>query len=88
MKFQWNDEKNEKLQNERGVNFEEVEEAIINGNLLAVERNPNRPNQIKLIVNLNDYAYCVPCVPEKEYYFLKNNISGQGGHKEIFEKGW
>lgn len=68
MEFRWNTEKNEELKAQRGLSFERVVIAIQEGYLLDVREHPNQgryPNQILLIVNIEQYAICVPCVPDK-----------------------
>jgi uncharacterized DUF497 family protein len=74
MIFNWNDEKNEQLKQTRGISFERVVVAIEEGALLDVlqHRNQSRyPNQLILVVEVESYAICVPCVVNAEEYFLK-----------------
>ena len=71
--FTWNEEKNEKLQRERGLSFEELVAALEAGGLLANIPHPNQhtyPHQRILIVNMNSYAYEIPCISEDKYIFL------------------
>lgn len=71
--FKWNDEKNVKLQRERGFSFEELVAALEAGGLLADIPHPNQrayPQQRILIVNMSDYAYEIPCVPDNDHIFL------------------
>ena len=70
----WNEDKNQKLKKERNVSFEDVEMAILEGKVLDILEHPNKekhPNQKLLIVNINEYAYVVPYVEEKEDIFFK-----------------
>lgn len=70
----WNDEKNELLQNERGISFEDIVDAISNGDLLDSIKNPSSDkysNQSVFIVNVKEYVYCVPYVEDKSSVFLK-----------------
>ena len=74
-KFCWNTDKNIKLKNERGVSFEEVEQAIKNGNLLDILQNSQKyPNQFMFIVCVNHYPCRVPFVENDEEIFLKTII--------------
>ena len=59
--FVWDAEKNEKLQKERGINFEMVIEEIIAGRARDLE-NPsqNYPGQRVYLVHLNTYPHLVP----------------------------
>jgi uncharacterized DUF497 family protein len=75
--FRWNAAKNQRLQRERGVSFEEIVIAIGEGRLLDVleHRNPGRyPRQKVLVVALREYAYLVPYLEEGDGYFLKTII--------------
>jgi len=72
--FDWNAAKNEILKTEREVSFEEVVTAIQEGRLLKVGGHPNQkkyPGQKVMIVDINDYAYVVPYVQNKERIFFK-----------------
>ena len=75
-KIRWNSEKSAVLQSDdtRGrVGFEECVVALENGKLLAVLQNPsiNHPSQKMFVLNINNYAYCVPFVETDEELFLK-----------------
>ena len=73
--FIWDERKNILLKQTRGIGFEEIEEAILKGDILANLRHPNEkryPRQRIFVVALNGYAYSVPYVIEEENtYFLK-----------------
>lgn len=74
MIFNWNDDKNQQLKQTRGISFEWIVVAIEEGALLDVlqHRNQSRyPNQLILVVEIEPYAICVPCVVNAEEYFLK-----------------
>jgi uncharacterized DUF497 family protein len=76
-KFRWNAAKNQRLQRERGVSFEEIVIAIGEGHLLNVleHRNLGRyPRQKLLVVALRHYAYLVPYIEEADGFFLKTII--------------
>jgi len=75
MSFYWNEDKNNLLKRERSISFERIVIAIEEGHLLDVLEHPNKGkygNQIILVVEVEQYAFCVPCVPEEDGdYFLK-----------------
>jgi hypothetical protein len=75
MSFLWNEEKNELLKKERHFSFERIVIAIEEGYLLDVLEHPNKvkyENQIALVVEVENYAICVPCVVQKDgNFFLK-----------------
>jgi uncharacterized DUF497 family protein len=75
--FNWNKDKNQQLQEQRGITFEEIAQAIEQGNLLDVIKhyNPDKyPNQKILIVKIDDYVYLVPFVEDDLEIFLKSII--------------
>ncbi len=74
--FEWDEDKSKWLKQSRGVSFEEVIFHIHNGDLLARLDHPNRKyaHQQIFVVRMDDYAYVVPFVEDKEKYFLKTII--------------
>ncbi|MFZ2890462.1 toxin [Sulfuricurvum sp.] len=73
MVFDWNDDKNTLLKENRNVCFEDVVTSIQEDKLLDIVKNPstNHQSQYCLIVEIMDYAYIVPFVKEGEIFFLK-----------------
>jgi uncharacterized DUF497 family protein len=72
--FTWSAEKNQQLQRDRGISFEEIVAAIEADGLLDELVHPNQmryPRQRLLVVALSGYAYVVPCVVQEDGYFLK-----------------
>jgi hypothetical protein len=72
----WNPEKALALSNEssrRHVSFEECVVAIEGGGLLAVIANPSPkyPHQQMYVVNIDNYAYCIPFIESANEIFLK-----------------
>ncbi len=83
--FKWNTEKNEVLLRERGITFEEIVQRIESGSKVIETDHPNQkkyPNQKILIVDINGYAYLVPCVIEHNEYFLKTIIPSRKATKK------
>ncbi len=62
----WDDEKNIKLQVERGISFDEISEIILRKEYLDILENPSRPSQQIFVIRLNDYIYSVPFVIDKQ----------------------
>jgi len=80
----WNLTKNEILKAERGVSFEGVIEAIIEGYLLDVLEHPNQAKydrQRIFIVLIEDYVYLVPFVEDELKIFLKTIIPSRKATK-------
>jgi len=75
--FDWSDEKNEWLRNERDVAFEEILYHLTHGGLLDTIEHPNQkkyPGQRIFIVNVEGYACLVPFVEDDTTIFLKTII--------------
>lgn len=82
----WSDEKNKLLQDERGISFEDIVDAISNGELLDSIKNPSSEkysNQSVFIVNVNGYVYCVPYVEDESNIFLKTIFPSRKMKKDI-----
>ena len=83
--FRWNAEKNETLARERGITFEEIIQRIESGAKVIETDHPNKQkysNQKILIVDIDGYAYLVPCVIEGNEYFLKTIIPSRKATKK------
>lgn len=87
--FDWDENKNEQLKEERNVSFEEVILAISNNQLLDVLVHPNKekyPNQRIFVIELLGYAYIVPFVEDEETYFLKTIYPSRKATKKYLKK--
>jgi uncharacterized DUF497 family protein len=75
MKFNYNEQKNNKLNTERNISFDDVTDAILGGGLLDILDHPNQEqyaHQKLFVVEIENYAYVVPFVREKNGdFFLK-----------------
>jgi uncharacterized DUF497 family protein len=75
--YDWNDEKNDWLRQERGILFEDVVFHLSHGGLLDTIEHPNQllyPDQRIFIINVEGYACLVPFVENDEVIFLKTII--------------
>jgi uncharacterized DUF497 family protein len=75
--YAWSTEKNDLLQQERGVSFEDVVLNIQLGNEIDVFEHPNQeryPGQKISVVLIEGYAYLVPFVETDDEIFLKTII--------------
>ena len=90
MYFDWDNNKNRKLLEERDICFEDIIIAIEGGKILDIIKHskPKKyPGQKIFIININDYAYLVPFVEDGEKIFLKTIIpSRQATKKYIIKK--
>jgi uncharacterized DUF497 family protein len=83
--FDWNDEKSEFLEKNRGICFEDVVVHVQNGCVIEVVRHPNRsryPNQNIIVLEVEGYIYLVPYVKAKGKRFLKTIIPSRKATRE------
>ncbi len=88
-RFDWNDEKNQQLKQERGISFEQVVFAIMNEQVIEVIPHPNQqkyPKQLIYVVELDEYVYLVPFVQDAEVIFLKTIIPSRKATKQYRPK--
>lgn len=75
MDFKYNHEKNALLCETRGIGFDEIIQAILNGNILDIKEHANThqyPNQKILYVRILEEVYAVPFIIEENGdFFLK-----------------
>lgn len=89
MFFEWNEDKNLLIKQQRGVGFEEVVLAFENDNVLDIIEHHNSekyPNQNLFVIDLNGYVHYVPFVKDADKYFLKNIIPSRKLHN-LYKKG-
>ena len=75
--FRWENDKNEKLKNDRGVCFEQVVLLLERGEIIDTIEHPNRskyPGQKIAVVEIDAYVYLVPYVENDDGIFLKTII--------------
>ena len=63
MRFEFDEEKNKRLLSQRNVRFEDAIAAIADDRILKDFPHPNQekyPDQRLMVLNIDDYAYCVP----------------------------
>lgn len=85
----WDNEKNEKLKNERDISFEDIIYYIEHGHLLAIIDHPNKDkyeNQKMYVVNINNYIYLIPFVESEKEIFLKTIIPSRKATKKYLEE--
>ena len=76
--FDWNEDKNQLLVEQRGISFERVISAIERGGLVEVLEHPNQKRyrgQMIYVVDIEQYLYLVPFVTRSDgSRFLKTII--------------
>jgi len=77
----WDKEKNNWLQVNRRISFEEISGKILNGNYIDILENPTRDNQMYFIIKINDYTWVVPfLIDEQERIVLKTAFPSRKFH--------
>lgn len=74
MEFVYDEEKNRKLFESRGLTFEQAIEVIAENGVLLDFKYPNSklyPNQRIMVISINDYPHCIPYVIDGKKYVLK-----------------
>ncbi len=82
-RFDWNQEKNTQLKEQREISFEEIVFAIESGGLLDDTKHHSRGNQRLFVVFINNYVYLVSYVIENTgTIFLKTIIPSRKAYKK------
>ncbi len=84
--FNWNQEKNELLKQQRGISFEQMSFAIESGCLLDKQKHSNQeryPGQELYYIEFNNYIYVVPCVETENEIFMKIIIPNRKATKAL-----
>lgn len=86
-RFEWNEGKNQKLKQERGISFEAIISYIESGDILAIaEGKGTYSHQKQFVVAINNYVYVVPFIEETEYIFLKTIIPSRKLTKQFLSE--
>jgi uncharacterized DUF497 family protein len=88
MRIIFDEDKNKKLKRERAVSFEIVIEKMGRGEIILDFKHPNTekyPNQRIMIIEIDNYPYCVPYIQTKEEIVLKT-IYPDRRFKKFIEK--
>ncbi len=88
--FRWDNEKNARLKNERGVCFEQVVILIEREALLDTIEHPNQdkyPGQKIAVIQIDDYAYLVPYMEQNDEIFLKTIIPSRKATNTYMRQG-
>ena len=79
----WDDVKNQKLQIERDISFDQISEIILRKEYLDILENLSRPNQQTFVVKLDNYTYAVPFViDDQSNIVLKTAYPSRKLHKK------
>ncbi len=87
--IRWNEEKNRKLKEQRGISFEDVIIEIEKGHILDILEHPNQQRyagQRIFVVEINGYAYLVPFIETEKEVFLKTVIPSRKATKKYLSR--
>ena len=87
--YQWDTAKNEWLLRHRSISFEQIVWHIAEGHLLDVLTSDKEQykGQTQLVVNVNGYAYLVPCTEDGGAITLKTIIPSRKLTKRYLRRG-
>ena len=83
--IKWNQEKNEKLQRERDISFEDIAPYIEEDKTIDMAEHPNQKkyrHQKVFAVIFNNYVYLIPYVENEKELFLKTIIPNRKATKK------
>ncbi len=87
MKIIWDEQKNEKLIETRGISFEDVADILLQKKYIDILEHPTRHNQMLLIIPFKGYTYVVPFIIDKENNIvLKTVFPSRKFHKLYINK--
>ena len=82
MDILWDDSKNKKLKETRGVSLEDVAQIILDKKYLAILENPAHPEQMVFVINYKAYTYVVPFIIDADdNIILKTVFPSRKFHK-------
>lgn len=88
--FDWNEDKNRLLVEQRGISFERVISAIEQGGLVDVLEHPNQDRyrgQMIYVVDIEQYLYLVPFVTRSDgTRFLKTIIPSRKATRDYWKR--
>lgn len=85
----WNPEKNETLNRERGISFSDIVYYIEHNHVIDIIEHPNKEkykNQRIYVIDIDDYIYLVPFIETIDEIFLKTIIPSRKATKEYKRK--
>ena len=82
-KINWNNEKDKKLREERGIGFDDIVIIIIEKRYVEIIENSSRnfQNQKMYVIDFHNYIYLVPFVETENEIFLKTIIPNRKATK-------
>lgn len=87
MIFNWSQEKNATLKQQRNISFEEIVNAVKNSKILDIVENPssNFKKQKYFVIDMYGYACLVPYAENEKEIFLKTAFPSRKYQKIYFK---
>ena len=84
MKVIWDEAKARKLQGNRNISLEEIDDLLMNQQFLEILEHPRRPDQMIFIVPYHNYIHAVPfIIDEDSSIVLKTAYPSRKYHKRF-----
>jgi uncharacterized DUF497 family protein len=86
MKFDFSEEKNKRIFENRGVSFYQAIETIAEKGVLLNIEHPNQdkyPDQHILVIEMEGYTYCIPYIIDGNTWYLKTIYPSRKFHHLI-----
>lgn len=87
-RFEWNEDKNRQLKEERDLSFEQILIAIEHDKLIDIIPHPKieYQHQQLLVIDIEGYIVLVPFVEDEEKIFLKTVFKSRKATKEYMKR--
>ena len=83
MDIVWDKKRNDWLQVNRPISFEEISGLILDGTYIDIVENPTRDNQMYFIMDIKEYTWIVPfLIDDKERIVLKTAFPSRKFHNK------
>ena len=86
MDILWDEKKNKKLKDTRGVSFEDVARIILDKKYLALLENPSHPEQMIFVLSYKAYTYVVPFVVDDDHNIVLKTVFPSRKFHKIYSK--
>lgn len=87
MDILWDESKNRKLRESRGVSFEDVAQIILDKKYLTILENAARPEQLVFILSFQGYTHVVPFTIDVNNNIILKTIYPSRKFHRIYGKG-
>ncbi len=86
MDILWDEKKNKRLKDTRGVSFEDIAQIILDKKYLAILENPAHPEQMVFVINYKAYTYVVPFVIDDEKNIVLKTVFPSRKFHKMYDK--